>query len=550
MGIFHSFSSVFYGAGERQRITDNVLLVSPSQKKGKRYLRTNSHQLSNNFFLGGKQFKFNLRPYTCLFNDDCLINQSHPIEFQLSKPSRTIEPIQAIKCQLAIRRDTLKLIHLYDDWYTIEFLFDCETPVQIYIYFFSHESLNQGLKYTCCTKTSDIFKQYYSFTFNRGYQQLFSKKNVRFTISVMKKSFCSTPTIPIVIICRSMDYDMSNIIHSPTTDLSSNHSNDSTSFDQQYHIVSATVKFLNDDNKTPRSSAVLTVLQQKHVVNGILFELYEIYGVENTRSSSDKKIKLLDTVERRKSLSRKQNDYKGDDLCIKQLDGNELQHHVSGTNENHDRITTTASSSNKRKLSRTQISNTAHNEIDVLNDNVKHNYKIKEFSSLRQSPSSSIASSCLDLSKSTKYACVICLCEFRNTLILPCKHLAICNVCGENLRFQSNSCPICRLPFRALLQLNTLKAKRSILKQQTHMYESTSIVNALNLSSCSRVMHKNDNESSSNNFLIKNKIGNFCHGSIRWESMVDEPDLVHLNHTDLKQFCQIQRSFEEINETV
>ncbi|XP_048479551.1 E3 ubiquitin-protein ligase MGRN1 isoform X2 [Plutella xylostella] len=53
--------------------------------------------------------------------------------------------------------------------------------------------------------------------------------------------------------------------------------------------------------------------------------------------------------------------------------------------------------------------------------------------------------------------CVICMCDARDTLILPCRHLCLCNSCGDSLRYQANNCPICRAPFRALLQIRALQ---------------------------------------------------------------------------------------------
>lgn len=52
--------------------------------------------------------------------------------------------------------------------------------------------------------------------------------------------------------------------------------------------------------------------------------------------------------------------------------------------------------------------------------------------------------------------CVICICEPRDTLILPCRHLCLCNGCADSLRYQANNCPICRAPFRALLQIRAV----------------------------------------------------------------------------------------------
>lgn len=49
------------------------------------------------------------------------------------------------------------------------------------------------------------------------------------------------------------------------------------------------------------------------------------------------------------------------------------------------------------------------------------------------------------------------MCDVRDTLILPCRHLCLCNSCADSLRYQANNCPICRAPFRALLQIRALQ---------------------------------------------------------------------------------------------
>jgi len=55
--------------------------------------------------------------------------------------------------------------------------------------------------------------------------------------------------------------------------------------------------------------------------------------------------------------------------------------------------------------------------------------------------------------------CVICMSESRDTLILPCRHLCLCNGCADNLRYQANNCPICRAKFYALLQVRAMRHK-------------------------------------------------------------------------------------------
>ncbi|CAE1165052.1 E3 ubiquitin-protein ligase MGRN1,Probable E3 ubiquitin-protein ligase MGRN1,E3 ubiquitin ligase Rnf157,E3 ubiquitin ligase RNF157 [Acanthosepion pharaonis] len=56
--------------------------------------------------------------------------------------------------------------------------------------------------------------------------------------------------------------------------------------------------------------------------------------------------------------------------------------------------------------------------------------------------------------------CVICMSDMRDTLILPCRHLCLCNNCAESLRYQASNCPICRAPFRALLQIRAMRRKQ------------------------------------------------------------------------------------------
>lgn len=61
--------------------------------------------------------------------------------------------------------------------------------------------------------------------------------------------------------------------------------------------------------------------------------------------------------------------------------------------------------------------------------------------------------------------CVICMSDMRDTLILPCRHLCLCSNCAESLRYQASSCPICRSPFRALLQIRAMRKKQPLSVQ-------------------------------------------------------------------------------------
>jgi len=53
--------------------------------------------------------------------------------------------------------------------------------------------------------------------------------------------------------------------------------------------------------------------------------------------------------------------------------------------------------------------------------------------------------------------CIICLCEPRTTVVLPCRHMAFCDDCASAIRLRCDTCPICRRPVATLLQFSALK---------------------------------------------------------------------------------------------
>ncbi|CAK9290094.1 unnamed protein product [Gordionus sp. m RMFG-2023] len=65
--------------------------------------------------------------------------------------------------------------------------------------------------------------------------------------------------------------------------------------------------------------------------------------------------------------------------------------------------------------------------------------------------------------------CVVCLSRARDTLLLPCRHLCLCHACATVLRFQDGNCPVCRIPFKALLRCEVMRkitaAKMADLKE-------------------------------------------------------------------------------------
>ncbi|KAI9915082.1 hypothetical protein PsorP6_008470 [Peronosclerospora sorghi] len=53
--------------------------------------------------------------------------------------------------------------------------------------------------------------------------------------------------------------------------------------------------------------------------------------------------------------------------------------------------------------------------------------------------------------------CVICLCEPRNTTVLPCRHMCLCSQCAEALRKSSNMCPVCRTRVEGFMQISQIE---------------------------------------------------------------------------------------------
>lgn len=59
---------------------------------------------------------------------------------------------------------------------------------------------------------------------------------------------------------------------------------------------------------------------------------------------------------------------------------------------------------------------------------------------------------------SARADCIVCQCEPRDTMVLPCRHLCLCSACGEYIRtrvqYHSYKCPICRKQISQMMQVN------------------------------------------------------------------------------------------------
>uniref|UniRef100_A0A7R9VMS5 RING-type E3 ubiquitin transferase n=1 Tax=Chlamydomonas euryale TaxID=1486919 RepID=A0A7R9VMS5_9CHLO len=55
--------------------------------------------------------------------------------------------------------------------------------------------------------------------------------------------------------------------------------------------------------------------------------------------------------------------------------------------------------------------------------------------------------------------CVICMSATRDTMSLPCRHMCMCHGCADELKTQTNKCPICRNVISSLLHIKIGKGQ-------------------------------------------------------------------------------------------
>ena len=54
--------------------------------------------------------------------------------------------------------------------------------------------------------------------------------------------------------------------------------------------------------------------------------------------------------------------------------------------------------------------------------------------------------------KEDEHRCCVCFTNPRNAQVLPCMHSEFCLACLKVHMFNSNKCPICRMPIRGVLE--------------------------------------------------------------------------------------------------
>ena len=58
---------------------------------------------------------------------------------------------------------------------------------------------------------------------------------------------------------------------------------------------------------------------------------------------------------------------------------------------------------------------------------------------------------CYGVDEKSDSKCVICYAKQSDTIVLPCRHMTLCQACSQVVRSQNNRCPICRTLVQAFV---------------------------------------------------------------------------------------------------
>ena len=78
--------------------------------------------------------------------------------------------------------------------------------------------------------------------------------------------------------------------------------------------------------------------------------------------------------------------------------------------------------------------------------------------------SQGVASAARTAEQAEERLCVICLVNERDTTVLPCRHMCMCHECAQELRKQTSKCPICRNHVESLLHIRMVRPCSTVLE--------------------------------------------------------------------------------------
>lgn len=371
-----------------------------------KYPPRSGNYFGSHFIMGGERFD-TPQPESYLFGENTDLNflGSRPTPFPYPPPQPN-EPTKTLKCLVNIRKESLRFVRAPIDYSKPKLDHDGDVELG------KNTSFNIEFTFDCDVRCA--ITVYYFAT------EDFNTTGVSFT---SRDSKLTSETYHYKRGANQQFCQMSHIFDP------SKYNEDELLYDIDREVIPIAIHCVAEDgpdeprqshttiaavDKTADGTYMLKALKQKLFVDGLCYLLQEIYGIENKQTSE--------------------------------------KHHRSH---------------------QTTAQNIADVGTDVPNSpSGDTNVDVSPPSPTTQpsapppptsspsptpSPTPSRTASSTDDGEDNGSECVICMCDVRDTLILPCRHLCLCNSCADSLRYQANNCPICRAPFRALLQVRALQ---------------------------------------------------------------------------------------------
>lgn len=296
--------------------------------------------------------------------------------------------------------------------YNIEFTFDTEVDCSIRIFYLcTREVSPTGIIYKPQHATYKSKIYHYKRGLNQKFDQpehlfephLFDEDLLIYKPLDLDGNHNSKAVFPIVIHCVALDGPMPR---------------------QSQSLIATIEKSQLDESYSIKS------LKQLIFVGGIQYILQDIYGIENNPISSPGLNRLKADREAKKNARKEAKATTDSEDPSEENRGSRKPKLEPGNKSNNLDLSETSSLASLENFSR------RHNRGSLTSCN---NQKAS-----------------LTGAENT-FECVICMSEGRDTMLLPCRHLCLCSSCAQSLRYQANSCPICRCPFKAALNLRSIQ---------------------------------------------------------------------------------------------
>ncbi|KAK7796907.1 hypothetical protein U0070_008916 [Myodes glareolus] len=390
-------------------------------------LPSGGNYFASHFFMGGEKFD-TPHPEGYLFGENMDLNflGSRPVQFPYVTPAPH-EPVKTLRSLVNIRKDSLRLVRYKDDadsptedgekprvLYSLEFTFDADARVAITIYCQAVEEFLNGMAVYSCKNPS---LQSETVHYKRGVSQQFSLPSFKIDFSEWK--------------------------------------DDELNFDLDRGVFPVVIQAVVDEGDVCGTGGGGSGLLL-HASSKGLFWKWKVSttphrdacegGIAMWTSSEEKVVEVAGHAHVLLAAFEKHVD---GSFSVKPLKQKQIEEEF---NRYHRPSATLSLGPATLEVVYVQGSPL----VDRVSYLLQEIYGIENKNNQETKPSD-------DENSDNSSECVVCLSDLRDTLILPCRHLCLCTSCADTLRYQANNCPICRLPFRALLQIRAVRKKPGAL---------------------------------------------------------------------------------------